>query len=184
LNKVGVLLAACAFLGAGAATPATAAVYDFAYTGSLSGNLTITTSDTLDAVGGFDIIGVSGTFGGSAITGLFNNPNQPNSSAGSTFTWDNVLFPSGVQAFDRYGIAFVTGIDTYNVFDAIADTSGGTLATPYGLIVASTGAETFGTGTLTAAAVPGPTVGAGASSFAMAALFLGWFVRRRAHQSA
>jgi hypothetical protein len=33
-------------------------------------------------------------------------------------------------------------------------------------------------------AVPGPTVGAGASSFALAALFLGWFVRRRGNQFA
>ena len=33
-----------------------------------------------------------------------------------------------------------------------------------------------------AVAVPGPTVGAGASSFALAALFLGWLVRRRGHQ--
>jgi hypothetical protein len=30
--------------------------------------------------------------------------------------------------------------------------------------------------------VPGPTVGAGASSFALAALFLSWLVRRRGHQ--
>ena len=30
--------------------------------------------------------------------------------------------------------------------------------------------------------VPGPTVGAGASSFGLAALFLGWLVRRRRHQ--
>ena len=83
---------------------------------------------------------------------------------------------------NRCGHAFVTGIDTYNVFDAIADESGGTLATPYGLIT-STG-ETFGTGTLTAASVPGPTVGAGASSFALAALFLGWLARRRGNQFA
>jgi hypothetical protein len=34
----------------------------------------------------------------------------------------------------------------------------------------------------TPAAVPGPTVGAGASSFALATLFLGWLVRRRGHQ--
>jgi hypothetical protein len=32
-------------------------------------------------------------------------------------------------------------------------------------------------------AVPGPTVGAGPASFAFAALFLGWLVRRRAHQT-
>jgi len=35
----------------------------------------------------------------------------------------------------------------------------------------------------TLAAVPGPTVGAGASSFPLAALFLGWLVRRRGHQT-
>jgi hypothetical protein len=34
------------------------------------------------------------------------------------------------------------------------------------------------------AAVPGPTVGAGASSFALAAIFLGWLVRRRGNQFA
>jgi hypothetical protein len=143
LNKIGTLFAACALLGATATVPASAAVYDFTYTGSLSGDLIITTSDTLDAVGGFDITGVSGTFGGDAITGLFNNPNQPNPSANSHFTWD-----------------------TYNVFDAIADASGGTADTPYGLIVASTGVETFGNGTLIAA-VPEP------STWAM--MILGFF---------
>jgi hypothetical protein len=39
-----------------------------------------------------------------------------------------------------------------------------------------------GVGNSIASPVPGPTVGAGASSFVLAALFLGWFVRRRAHQ--
>lgn len=34
-----------------------------------------------------------------------------------------------------------------------------------------------------AAPVPGPTVGAGASSFALAAMLLGWLVRRRAPQA-
>jgi hypothetical protein len=38
------------------------------------------------------------------------------------------------------------------------------------------------TGTIAAAPVPGPTVGAGASSFALAALLLGWLVRRRTSQ--
>src|SRR5689334_2537943 len=36
--------------------------------------------------------------------------------------------------------------------------------------------------TLAAAPVPGPTVGAGASSFAFGVLLLGWFARRRRHQ--
>jgi hypothetical protein len=34
------------------------------------------------------------------------------------------------------------------------------------------------------AAVPGPEVGAGASSFALSALLLGWFVRRRGQLAA
>jgi len=38
--------------------------------------------------------------------------------------------------------------------------------------------------TVTPAAVPGPTVGAGASSFALAALLLCWLVRRRGQQLA
>jgi hypothetical protein len=155
LNKIGAFLATCALVGAATTVPATAATYNFSYTGALSGDLIITTSDTLDAVGGFDITGVSGTFGGNAITSLFNNPNQPNPSVGA-FTWDNVLFPSGVLAFDRFGIAFTTATGTFNIFDAIADGGTTDTTTPYGLIVAETGAETFGTGTLTAA-VPEPS---------------------------
>jgi hypothetical protein len=155
LNKIGAFLATCALFGAATAVPATAAIYDFDYTGTMGGNLILTTSNTLDAVGGFDITGISGTFGGDAITSLVSNPNQPNSSTSGTFTWDNVLFPSGARAFDRFGVAFTTADGTFNVFDAIADGSGGTTATPYGLIVA-TGVESFGTGTLTAA-VPEPS---------------------------
>ena len=165
MNKIGGFLAACALFGAATTVPAAATTYDFSYTGALSGNLIITTSDTLDAVGGFDITGVSGTLGGNAITSLFNNPNQPNPSFGA-FTWDNVLFPSGVHAFDRFGIAFTTATGTFNIFDAIADGGTTNTDTPYGLIVAETGAETFGTGTLITA-VPEP------STWAM--MILGFF---------
>jgi hypothetical protein len=42
--------------------------------------------------------------------------------------------------------------------------------------------DNSGAQTLTIDAVPGPTVGAGTSSFALAALFLGWLARRRPHQ--
>ena len=156
MKKIGVLIATCALFAATTTVPAAAAVYDFSYTGALSGNLVITTSDTLDAVGGFDITSVSGTFGGLGITGLFSNPNQPFASSTGTFTWDNVLFPSGVQAFDRFGIAFTTAGGTFNIFDAIADGANTDAAAPYGLIVGETGVETFGTGTI-AAAVPEPS---------------------------
>jgi hypothetical protein len=52
----------------------------------------------------------------------------------------------------------------------------------------SSGFPTFETRDFTAGdwvpEVPGPTVGTGASSFALAALFLGWFLRRRVHRLA
>jgi hypothetical protein len=155
LNKFGALLSTCALIGAATIAPATAAIYEFDYTGALSGDLILTTSDTLDAVGGFDITGISGTFNGASITSLFNNPNQPNPSTGA-FTWDNVLFPTGVRVFDRFGVAFATANGTFNIFDAIADGGTTDTTTPYGLIVAETGVETFGTGTLIAT-VPEPS---------------------------
>ena len=154
-NRIGAFLAACSLFGFASAVPASAAIYDFTYNGALSGTLILATSDTLDAVGGFDITGISGTFGGNAITSLFANPNQPNPSTGA-FTWDNVLFPTATHAFDRFGVAFTTAAGTFNVFDGIADGGTTDTNTPYGLIVASTGAETFGTGTLIAA-VPEPS---------------------------
>lgn len=156
MNKICTFLAACTLFGAASSLPAAASVYDFTYNGTQSGTLILTTSNTLDAVGGYDITGIGGTFGGNTITSLVINPLQPNHSTSTTFTWDNVLFPSGVRAFDRYGVAFTTSAGTFNVFDAIADGGTTNTSTPYGLIIGSTGAETFGTGTLTAA-VPEPS---------------------------
>jgi hypothetical protein len=155
-NRIGAFLAACSLFGFASAVPASAAIYDFTYNGALSGTLILTTSNALDVVGGFDITGISGTFDSASITSLVNNPNQPNSSTGA-FTWDNVLFPTAANAFDRFGVAFTTAAGTFNIFDGIAD--GGTTDTtsPFDLIVAGTGAETFGTGTLIAA-VPEPSI--------------------------
>jgi len=44
-------------------------------------------------------------------------------------------------------------------------------------------ASHFNYGTNAVNGVPGPTLGTGGSSFAFAALFLGWLVRRRAQQA-
>ena len=134
---------------------ARAATYNFTFTGtggSPAGTGVIQTSNTLDAVGGYDITGVSGQFGADPITALVNNPNQPNETTLSTNTYDNVLFPSGSMKFDRYGIAFDVGSDIYNIFDGIAD--GGTTDTahPYGLII--NGSESFGNFSLSAAPEP------------------------------
>jgi hypothetical protein len=156
LKQLAALLVGSALLGAITTAPSSAAIYDLTYTGALNGTLVLTTSDTVDAVGGYDITGVSGTFGGNSITSLYVNPNQPNSDSNGAFTWDDVLFPTSGTAFDRYGVAFTTSDGTFNIFNAIADGGTTDANTPYGLIVASTGNETFGTATLTAA-VPEPS---------------------------
>jgi hypothetical protein len=76
-----------------------------------------------------------------------------------------VLFPSGVRAFDKFGIAFTTANGSFNIFDAIADGDTTNTATPYGLVRA--GAVTLGAGTLIVAPVPEP------STWAM--MILGFF---------
>ena len=167
MNRICTFIAGCSLLGLVSTAPADAAIYDFTYNGTLSGNLIITTSDILNAVNGYDITGVAGTFDGNAITSLFNNPNQPYADTTSTFTWDNVLFPTATYAFDRYGIAFSTSAGTFNIFDALADGGTTNTGTPYGLILGNNGSESFGTGSLVAAAVPEP------STWAM--MILGFF---------
>ena len=90
-----------------------------------------------------------------------------------------MLFPAGVRAFDRYGIAFTTAAGTFNIFDAIADGGTTNTSSPYGLILAATGAETFGTATI--AAVPEP------STWAMMILGfagVGFMAYRRRNQGA
>ncbi len=154
---------------------ANAAVYDFTFAGSADGSGQIVTSDTLNAVGGYDITGVSGIFGGFTITGLVPNPAQPNGSSTGIFTYDNVLFPSAPLVFSRYGIGFTTTGLSFNIFDSVADGTTPPLGEPYGLIDSS-GAHGFGTFRLTAA-VPEP-----ATWLTMIAGFglLGAALRRRA----
>lgn len=153
------------------ATAASAAQYLLTYSGTKSGSITVTTSNTLNGVGGYDITGVTGVFDGAAVTGLLNNPNQPNFSSNGAFTWDNVLFPGAAQVFDRFGIAFATSVDTINIYDAVADGGNPPPGTPYGLITLQTGGPTFGS--MTIAAVPEPAswammlAGFGVVGFAM-----------------
>ena len=100
------------------ALPAHASTYDVTFIGSnLDLSAVVTTSNTLDALGGYDITGISGTVTGlssGAITGLVSNPNQPTQGtyyAGSYgWNYDNVLFPGSVP-FDNNGILFSFGTD-------------------------------------------------------------------------
>ncbi len=100
------------------ALPANASTYDVTFTGlNFDLSAVITTSNSLDALGGYDITAISGTVTGpssGAITGLLSNPNQPNEGtyyAGSYgWNYDNVLFAGSVP-FDNNGILFSFGTD-------------------------------------------------------------------------
>lgn len=93
-------------------TPATAA-------------LTIDAADTVNAVGGYDILGVHGNVDGDVVTGLIANPGQPfaSYSADGWFIFDNVFWTSGAPALSHPGLFFraVSG-DEYNLFSDDAST--------------------------------------------------------------
>jgi hypothetical protein len=88
-----------------------------------------TTSDTPNALGGYDITGITGFFVGGGpfygpITGLENNPNQPNQATTANGLWyfDNVYFP-GARYVDNAGIAFYAaagprGCCEFNLYSA------------------------------------------------------------------
>ena len=78
------------------AAPANAASYSYDFVGTgyeVTGLVTAT--DLLNAVGGYDILGITGTvsgLGGGAISGLVANPIQPNPTTDYGFIYDNVGF--------------------------------------------------------------------------------------------
>ena len=119
-------LTAAAALAAGQAGAATW-LLDYASTGGspLFADLTLSTSDVLNAVGGFDITGVTGQVDGDAVTGLVTNPSQPfaSYSADGMFIFDNVLWPAGAPVLSNPGLFFhgASG-NEYNLFSDNAST--------------------------------------------------------------
>jgi hypothetical protein len=107
LKKIANILVAC-FIS----IPAQAAVYDIE-SPTLGISALITTSDAIDpAVGGYDILGITGTLSGFGnIVGLYPNPSQPfpsNADFGIPdflVAFDNVLF-NGHPYFDAFGMVF------------------------------------------------------------------------------
>ena len=155
------------------ASAAEAAVFDFSYTGgsfSASGEFT-----TGDIGSPYLVTGITGTADGFAISGL------------STYAGANQLLyfpPSGGFYADFSGISFTNenGV-SYNITNFPTGASNNLNVST--LDSAGNGSAVVAIDmTVTPAAVPGPIVGAGGSSFALAALFLGWFVRRRGQQLA
>jgi PEP-CTERM motif len=111
------LVAAVGFVSVGA----NAATYDFDFSTTdsvFTAAGAITTADTPDAVGGYDVLSISGTIsgpGGGTIA-LEPNPSQPFADPTPTFTYDNVYFPTAVTQVDYYGLLFSAGGYDYNLF--------------------------------------------------------------------
>jgi hypothetical protein len=98
-----------------------AAIYDFDFStmdSLFSATGSITTADTPDAVGGYDILSISGTLsgpGGGTIA-LEPNPAQPFPTYTASFGYDNVYFPGAAALVDLTGILFTAGGYDYNLF--------------------------------------------------------------------
>ena len=88
----------------------------------------ITTSDTLNGVGGYDVIGVEGTTSWGAITALITNPSRPGTAyywpdghvtadyqPGAEWPFDNVLFDNGGAWFSANGVLFQTDSAVWNL---------------------------------------------------------------------
>jgi len=112
------------------ASGAQAARYDLwaGHDGITNVSAIITTSDTLNSVGGYDVIGIEGTTTWGAITALITNPSQPGTAfywpdghvtadyqPGAEWPFDNVLFDNGGAWFSENGVLFQTDSAVWNV---------------------------------------------------------------------
>jgi hypothetical protein len=119
--KIAAGLAAVAALGAGHAQAAT---WLLDYTATNGGapseaNLTVKTTDVLNAVGGYDITSITGNVDGDAVTGLIDNPAQPftSYSADGMFIFDNVYYANQTTLLSNPGIFFMGASGhEYNLF--------------------------------------------------------------------
>ncbi len=150
MNMMKTLLCATAALVA-FAPAANAASYILNYSGNAapgSAMLTVHVADTVNAVGGYDILHVSGNVGAESVLGLIANPNQPYqaTSPSGLFTYDNVLYLSGASVSNA-GLMFKTALREWNLF---SDSP-----TQYQLYSATnSGYDIHSTGTLSVSAVP------------------------------
>jgi hypothetical protein len=156
--KIAAGLSVAVALGAGHAQAATW-VLDYASTGAAptTAHLTIDTSDTLNAVGGYDVtgFGVGSNVDGDVVTGLITNLSQPftSLSADGMFLFDNVFYAGGAPVLSNPGLFFsgASGVE-YNLFSDNAST--------YELYKAKSGvgylANSVGALTTSGGAVPEP----------------------------
>jgi hypothetical protein len=119
--KIALGLAAATVLGAGHAQAATWLLNYIDTNGAAptEATLAVQALDTLNAVGGYDITGVTGNVDGDAVTGLIANPAQPYASysADGMFIFDNVVYANAPPLLSNPGLFFsgASG-NEYNLF--------------------------------------------------------------------
>jgi len=125
VKRFGTALAATAMFALPGSAQAGTFLLDYVSNGAapLTANLTVTTSDVLNSVGGYDVTGISGNVSGDAVTGLVANPDQPNAhySADGWFIYDNVYYP-GAPSVSYWGLLFTSAAHEYNLFSDNATT--------------------------------------------------------------
>ena len=98
--------------------------YNFNFT-SVDGRFTVTgqliTSQSLDAAGGFDVTGITGSVvgpNGSVISGLIDNPSHSTGSISPDGVWiyDNILYAGSSTLLDYGGVLFTSNNYEYNIF--------------------------------------------------------------------
>ena len=109
---------------ADSAYTSSAHAFDFNFT-SFDGSFTVsgqlTTANSLDAAGGYDITGIAGSVvgpNGAVIDNLISNPNPAAESISpdGVFIYDNVLLANSSPSLDYGGILFTANNIEYNIF--------------------------------------------------------------------
>lgn len=141
------------------ASPALASVptdYNFSFAnGNFSTTGTLTTSGAADSNGFYTITGINGTVtptGGTTLGGLTLGTPPTATVADGTYTFDNLLNPTGSSLLTTNGFLFTDSLgDIFNIFASGNGYAG--INTPAG---GSTNYQTGTSGTLSVAAVPEP----------------------------
>ncbi len=114
-KSIGIILTACVMAFASVSALASSHSFNFMSNDSTyqaTGMFNV--SDTLNSLGSYDILGISGDVlgaGGGAITGLVTNPNQPNAVVNYGFQWDNTI------PLNNNGVTFQVGLGSiWNLF--------------------------------------------------------------------
>ncbi len=125
-----VLLASCALFALAAGRAQATRLWKWSYTGAgIAASGTFTTSDVSDYRGFYQIVGISGTRNGTAITGL--QPTGTSIPGNQPFAVDNLVSATGSQlTIHGFGYAMANG-DFANPFQNGADYLEYVSAPPY-----------------------------------------------------